>query len=71
MGAKENIRALLASGIAVDRDGRFRAHYAVIDDKTVWYGSINLLSSTVPEESIMRVEDEKIAAEVTELAFKL
>jgi hypothetical protein len=37
---------------------------AIIDLKTVWYGSINLLSYGSAEESMMRIESNKIAYEL-------
>lgn len=38
--------------------------FAVMDQKTVWYGSINLLSFGSAEESIMRLESPLIANEL-------
>jgi len=38
--------------------------FAVIDQKTVWYGSINLLSYGSAQESIMRIEGSNIANEL-------
>jgi hypothetical protein len=38
--------------------------FAIIDQKTVWYGSINLLSYGSAEESMMRIESNKIAYEL-------
>jgi phosphatidylserine/phosphatidylglycerophosphate/cardiolipin synthase-like enzyme len=40
--------------------------FAVIDQKIVWYGSINLLSYGSAEESMMRIESNKIAYELME-----
>jgi len=40
--------------------------FAIIDDKTTWYGSINLLSFGYSEESIMRLESSSIAYELAE-----
>jgi len=37
---------------------------AVIDQKIVWYGSINLMSFGNAEESIMRIESYNIANEL-------
>ncbi|SDH58708.1 hypothetical protein SAMN05421493_10253 [Pseudobutyrivibrio sp. 49] len=41
--------------------------FAVIDNQIVWYGSINLLSKEDADDNIMRVCDDKIAAELLEL----
>ena len=38
--------------------------FAVIDQKIVWYGSINLLSYGSAQESIMRLEGPNIAQEL-------
>lgn len=38
--------------------------FAIIDDKLVWYGSINLLSFGKSEESIMRLVSPGIASEL-------
>ena len=38
--------------------------FAVIDQRIVWYGSINLLSFGSAEESIMRLESSNIANEL-------
>ena len=38
--------------------------FALIDQKVVWYGSINLLSYGSAQESIMRIESANIANEL-------
>ena len=43
-----------------------RQKFAIIDQKIVWYGSINLLSFGVSEESIMRLVSSNIAYELAE-----
>jgi superfamily II DNA or RNA helicase len=40
--------------------------FAIIDQKIIWYGSINLLSYGNAEESIMRIESPKIAYDLIE-----
>jgi len=40
--------------------------FAIIDNKTSWYGSINLLSFGYSQESIMRLESTSIAHELAE-----
>lgn len=45
-------------------------HYAIIDNKIVWYGSMNLLSKDDLEDNIMRVVDKDIAAELLEMTFQ-
>jgi phosphatidylserine/phosphatidylglycerophosphate/cardiolipin synthase-like enzyme len=38
--------------------------FAIIDQRIVWYGSINLLSFGNAEESVMRLESPNIAHEL-------
>lgn len=44
-------------------------HYAIINQKIVWYGSMNLLSREKDEDNVMRVESIEIAQELMELTF--
>jgi len=44
-------------------------HFAIIDQEIVWYGNMNLLAKTKTDDSMMRVQSEKIAAELMELTF--
>ncbi len=52
----EGVNLLFRSGI--------HQKFAVIDERIVWYGSINLLSFGDAEESIMRLESSNIADEL-------
>ena len=51
-------------GIAVIEKSRIHQKFAVVDERVVWYGSINLLSYGGSEESIMRLESATIASEL-------
>ncbi|MEJ2642115.1 MAG: hypothetical protein P8010_21340, partial [Desulfosarcinaceae bacterium] len=42
----------------------FDIPFAVVDQKVVWYGSINLLSYGSAQESMMRIESTNIAHEL-------
>ena len=44
-------------------------HFAIVDQEIVWYGSMNLLSKSNAEDSMMRVQSKKIAMELMELTF--
>lgn len=44
-------------------------HFAVIDKKIVWYGSVNLLSNAKEEDNLMRVKSKEIAQELLEIGF--
>ena len=41
--------------------------FVVIDDRLIWYGSVNLLSFGSAEESVMRLGSREIAAELSSL----
>ena len=44
-------------------------HFAVVDQKIVWYGSMNFLSKEDMEDNLMRVVSRDIAAEIMEMTF--
>lgn len=44
-------------------------HFAVIDRKIVWYGSVNLLSNAREEDNLMRVKRRGIGQEFMEISF--
>ena len=52
------------SGITVISKPNIHQKFAVIDQNTIWYGSINLLSYGSAEESIVRFENSEIASEL-------
>lgn len=45
-------------------------HFAVIDERTVWYGSMNLLSRDDVEDNIMRLESQEVAEELLGMTLK-
>ena len=51
-------------GVVVVFKSNIHQKFAVMDEKIVWYGSINLLSFGNAEESIMRLESSNIASEL-------
>jgi superfamily II DNA or RNA helicase len=68
---RENRPALLRlldmlknTGIRVAFKSNIHQKFAVMDQKTLWYGSINLLSYGNAQESIMRIESPNIANEL-------
>jgi len=61
---EETLALLHAAGIQVVFKTNIHQKFAVIDQKIVWYGSINLLSFGRSEESIMRLENPGIADEL-------
>ena len=58
---KENIGLLQKCGINVVTHSMIHQKYAVLDGKTVWYGSINLLSFGTSQETMMRLQNREIA----------
>ena len=52
---------LQKSGINVITQNMIHQKYAVLDGKTVWYGSINLLSFGTSQETMMRLQNREIA----------
>lgn len=61
---QESIEFLKEVGATVILKSNIHQKFAVIDQKTVWYGSINLLSFGSAEESMMRLESQNIAFEL-------
>ena len=55
---------LKVSGVVLVFKSNIHQKYAVIDQRIVWYGSINLLSFGSAEESIMRLDSPSIANEL-------
>jgi phosphatidylserine/phosphatidylglycerophosphate/cardiolipin synthase-like enzyme len=55
---------LTDSGVSVVFKSNIHQKFAVMDQKVVWYGSINLLSYGSAQESIMRIDSANIANEL-------
>jgi phosphatidylserine/phosphatidylglycerophosphate/cardiolipin synthase-like enzyme len=60
----EAIKHIENSGIHLVYKPNIHQKFAIIDQKIIWYGSINLLSYGSAEESMMRIESNKIAYEL-------
>lgn len=58
------LNMLQNAGVNVVFRSNIHQKFALIDQKVVWYGSINLLSFGNAEESIMRLESPNIASEL-------
>jgi phosphatidylserine/phosphatidylglycerophosphate/cardiolipin synthase-like enzyme len=52
---------LTDNGVSVVFKSNIHQKFAIMDQKVVWYGSINLLSYGSAQESIMRIESSNIA----------
>ncbi len=62
--ALRTIKILKDEGVKLLFKSNIHQKFAIIDERTVWYGSINLLSFGNAEESIMRLESSNIANEL-------
>ena len=58
------LEVLRNNHISVVFKSNIHQKFAIMDQKTVWYGSINLLSYGSAQESIMRIESSNIANEL-------
>lgn len=63
---KEATQQIETAGIHMVFKSNIHQKFAIIDQKIVWYGSINLLSYGSAEESMMRIESNKIVYELME-----
>jgi len=63
-GLQEALNLLKNNGIHIVFKSNIHQKFAVMDQKIVWYGSINLLSYGTAQESIMRIESGNIASEL-------
>ena len=55
---------LTDNGVGVVFESNIHQKFAIMDQKVVWYGSINLLSYGSAQESIMRIDSANIANEL-------
>lgn len=60
----ESLELLSRAGVSLIFKSNIHQKFAIIDQKIVWYGSINLLSYGSAEESIMRLTSPNIANEL-------
>ncbi|MEL7657966.1 MAG: phospholipase D-like domain-containing protein, partial [Bacillota bacterium] len=61
---QETVDLMKNAGISIIFKSQIHQKYAVVDQRLVWYGSINLLSFGNAEESIMRLDSPNIANEL-------
>jgi len=61
---EETLASLQDAGVRLMFKANIHQKFAVIDQKIVWYGSINLLSYGSAQESLMRIESSNIAQEL-------
>lgn len=58
------LESLRTAGFEIQYAEETCQHFAVIDEKIVWYGSMNLLSRDDVEDNIMRLESREVAEEL-------
>lgn len=61
---EDTLASLRGAGVRVLFKPNIHQKFAVIDERIIWYGSINLLSYGNAQESIMRLESPNIAQEL-------
>ena len=61
---EEILDLLKKAGVQLVFKSNVHQKFAVLDQRIIWYGSINLLSFGSSEESIMRLESPNIAHEL-------
>lgn len=64
LALEETFASLKDAGVRLMFKANIHQKFAVIDQKFVWYGSINLLSYGSAQESLMRLESPNIAQEL-------
>ena len=60
----QECKELLLSNVSVITKPNIHQKFTIIDNRLVWYGSINLLSYGSSEESIMRLDSRELATEL-------
>jgi len=70
-GLQGTLDMLQNAGVSVVFRPNIHQKFALIDQRIVWYGSINLLSFGSAEESIMRLDSSNIAGELVKSVERL
>ena len=65
----ELLEQLRGTGFEIQLMEEACEHFAVVDQKIVWYGNMNFLSKEDMEDNLMRVVSGDIAAEIMEMTF--
>lgn len=61
---EEFINEIEKAGIQVIQLPKNRYKFMIIDNKTVWYGGIDILGGSYDDNSLIRIEDEELANEL-------
>lgn len=54
---------LRQAGIHILTKSGFHLHYFLLDERILWYGSLDPLGSEEPDDTLIRIEDPELAAE--------
>lgn len=65
--ATQNAEYLNEANIKLEYKSNIHQKFAIIDENIIWYGSVNFLSFSSSEESIMRIESYGIAGELLDI----
>lgn len=57
------------NGVRVITKDEVREHFAIMDEKLVWHGGMNLLGKDDVWDNLMRIKSTDVAAELLEIAF--
>ena len=66
---QELIETLQENGISIVTKAELPEHFAVIDNKLVWHGGMNLLGKADVWDNLMRIKSASVAAELLELSL--
>lgn len=69
MAVTQNTEYLKEANINVKYKSNIHQKFAIVDESIVWYGSVNFLSYSGSEESIMRLESYDIAGELLGILY--
>ena len=64
MYIEEFINEIEKEGIQVIQVPKNRYKFMIVDNKTVWYGGIDILGGSYDDNSLIRIEDEELANEL-------
>lgn len=68
---QEAFDLLKSAGVSMIFKSNIHQKFAIVDQKIVWYGSINLLSFGNGEENIMRLESSNISNDLIKTIKKV
>src|SRR5690606_14572480 len=64
---RELVQALRGLGVAVDLRARMHEKIAILDERILWHGSLNILSHRDTHESMLRIESAGACSQLARL----